>query len=176
MTGPAIERRFAPCELRAGEGPGVLSGVVVRYGDRARLARDLEERIEAAAFGPVGTLAAVPCNSQHNDRRTVGLAVLTNAAAELRAEVPLVDCTDGRDVAALVRAGALRGFSVEMLVHRDRFEAGLRIVQRAELVGLGVVASPAYGDSVAALRARLAAALPPGNAPPDRPRRRQWWR
>ena len=63
---------------------------------------------------------------------------------------------DGEDTAALVRRGVLRGFSVEFSVIEARFEADLRIVERATVRGLALVDRPAYGESLAAIAERAA--------------------
>ena len=155
-----IENRFAPFEFRSSDGaPGILAGVVLRYGDRAEITPGLFERFQPGAFGDVSK-ADVLVNRQHDRTaplgRTGGLLRLTDSAVELRAELTLPKTRDGEDVAELVRHGVLRGFSIEFRARRDRVEGGVRVVEAAELRGLSVVDSPAYGDSLVGLRARLA--------------------
>ena len=160
---PKPEIRFAPFELRSSDGaPGVLTGVAMRYGDKAEIASGLFERFEAGAFGDIAK-STVIVNRQHNRAaplaRAGGLLRLKDSPVDLRAELTLPDTTEGRDVATLVRDGVLRGFSVEFRAEHDRIEGGnLRIVERAKLVALSVVDDPAYGDSLVALRARIACA------------------
>ena len=48
------------------------------------------------------------------------------------------------DVLALVRTGVMRGASVEMRVSGERFESGVRIIERASLSAIGIVDTPAY--------------------------------
>ena len=55
----------------------------------------------------------------------------------------------------LVRAKIVRGLSVEFVALQERSEANLRIIERARLVGIGVVDTPAYPAS--AIEARAAA-------------------
>ena len=155
------ERRFASFELRSSDGaPDVISGVAIRYGDRAEIAPNLFELFAPGAFGPDVAKSTVVVNRQHDRAsplgRAGGLLRLSDSADALRAELTLPATRDGEDVATLVRDGVLRGFSVEFRAMRDRIEGGnLRIVERAELRGLSVVDDPAYGDSLVALRARI---------------------
>ena len=146
------ERRFV--ELRAGEGR-TLEGVVVRYGDvgRTRFGR---ERIEPGAFGDIEG-ADVVLNMQHERSQPLartqgGGLVLSDSSEQLVMRATLLETRAASDVLALVRGRVLRGLSVEMYVHRDRQDAGVRVVERARLGGLGVVDRPAYPASAVAAR------------------------
>ena len=157
------EYRFADFEFRAGaEGsPGTLTGTAMRYGDVAMLPGGVRERFEPGAFGADVERADVMANWQHARASPLGRTgggglTLTDAPAALRVELVLPDTAAGRDVAELAARRVLRGFSVEFRAAVDRFEAGVRVVQRAALSGLAVVDRPAYGDSLAALQARAA--------------------
>ena len=158
---PEIEIRFAPFEIRSLDGaPGILSGVAVRYGDRAEILPGVFERFEAGAFGADVAKSTVIVNRQHDRAaplgRAGGLLRLSDSPTELRAELTLPTTRDGEDVAELVRQGVLRGFSIEFRAKVDRIENGnTRVVESAELRGLSVVDDPAYGESVVALRARI---------------------
>ena len=124
-----------------------LSGVAMRYGD---VSPDFKERFLPGAFGTVpGTIAV---NLQHDGSIIVAeRAVLADTPHELRvrAELPA-------DSAALklVRRGALNGFSVEFRAKADRREAGVRVVEQADLIGLSLVDIGAYPQSTAEVRAR----------------------
>ena len=151
MTPTDAERRFA--ELRA-DGRR-LSGVAVRYGDTATLPWG-EERIEAGAFAPLGD---VILNASHD--RTTPLARTGGGGLELedtaealtvRADLPATQAAD--DVLALVRAGVLRGLSIEFRAVAERIEAGVRVIERARLSGVGVVDTPAYPQSEVEARRR----------------------
>ena len=167
-----IERRFAPCEFRAGDSgsPGTLSGVVVRYGDLAQLP-GFRERILAGAFGDLERASAI-VNFQHERARPLarqgrGLT-LTDGPDALRAAVRLPDTQDGRDAATLFREDVLRGFSVEFRVKQQAFDSpGLRTIRAAVFHGFGLVDKPAYGDSLAQIAARAAGA--PGETPGQTP-------
>ena len=54
--------------------PGVLSGVAIRYGDRAEIAPGLFERFEARAFGPDVAKSTVVVNRQHERAAPLGRA------------------------------------------------------------------------------------------------------
>ena len=153
------EFRFA--ELRAEDGRR-LSGVAVRYGDEARLPWG-RERIRAGAFVD-GRLEDVVLNRQHDRARPLartggGGLVLEDGPEALRMTATLPSTRDGDDVLALVRAGVLRGLSIEFMAREERLDGDVRIVERASLVGLAVVDRPAYPDALvqarqAALQAR----------------------
>ena len=60
---PKPEIRFAPFELRSSDSvPGVLTGVAMRYGDKAEITSGLFERFEAGAFG--ADIAKSSCDCQ----------------------------------------------------------------------------------------------------------------
>ena len=141
----AEPERRAGGELRV-EGR-TLTGRALVYGD---VAPQFRERFVPGALAPV---PAVPLNLQH-DRGMVILAAgsyeLTDGpqALEVRAELPA-----GSAVLALVKRGALKGFSIEFHPREERSEGGLRIIERAELTGIGLVDAPAYPASGAEVRA-----------------------
>ena len=174
MSKSTTEYRYAAFEFRAadsGSSPGTLHGTAMRYGDVADLGGGLRERFEAGAFGPDPGRRDVLANWQHSRESPLGRTgggglILTDGPDALRAELTLPATAAGRDVAELAKKHVLRGFSVEFRAAADRFEGGVRVVQRAILTGLAVVDRPAYFDALASLRARaLDAAMP---------RRRVW--
>ena len=152
-------------DLRAEEGR-VLTGIAIRYGDVARLPWG-DERIQPGAL----TFGDVVLNRQHSRalplaRTGGGGMVLTDSPEALTMRAELADTTDGRDVYALVRAGVMKGLSTEFIAEAERFEGRLRIIDRAKLVGLSVVDTAAYPDSVVQARARALQDAPCG--PPRR--------
>lgn len=147
-----MDLRFS--ELRA-EGDCALAGVVVAYGNEARLPWG-RERIEPSSFED---RADVILNVGHDRGRPLartgggGLELRdTPEALTMLAELP--PTRESGDVIELVRRGILAGLSVEMRVTGERMEGDLRIVTRASLVGLAVVDRPAYDGSV--VQARMA--------------------
>ena len=123
-----------------------LSGTILRYGD---VSPGHRERFMPGALSPVPD---VPLNIQHDPGLVVlaaGSFVLTDTDRELqiRAELPANSAA-----IQLVRRGALRGFSLEFLARETRAENGIRVIEKAELTGVGLVDSPAYPASTAEVR------------------------
>ena len=171
-----VEYRFSVVEWReSATGPGRVDGIAIRYHDEAQLP-GFRERFQAGAFGDVTTFDVI-ANVQHDRGRPLartgggGLALVDGPDA-LRATLDLPDTRDGHDAATLLRRGVLRGYSLEFRVDAERFEGGVRIVERAALRGLALVDRPAYGESVAAIAERAAAAE---GVPRNTLRRRRIW-
>ena len=138
-----VEHRLSP-EFRV-QGR-TLSGRALVYGD---VSPDFRERFEPGAFGAVGT---IPVNLQHDKSLVVApSAILTDSPRELRVRA---DLPEGSAALALVKRGALSGFSIEFHARAERREAGIRIVERAELTGLALVDRGAYPQSTAEIRKR----------------------
>ena len=142
----ATELRFTA--LRAAAEGRTLSGDVVVYGE-VSTGLPWREQIEPGAFAPIGD---VRLNLQH--QRTVLLArtgggglVLEDGpnALRMRAELPSTAAAD--DTLVLVKAGVLRGLSVEMHPQRERQIGGVRSISKATLTGLSVVDSGAFDSS-----------------------------
>ena len=145
------EKRY--CELRA-QGR-VLSGSAVRYGDVATLPFG-RERFQAGASPGVAT-SDVILNASHDRGRPLartggGGLVLTDTAKELSIRADLAPTREADDTLTLVRAGVLRGISLEFIARSERREGNVRVIERADLRGLGVVDRPAYGGSLVSAR------------------------
>ncbi len=141
------ERRTGTTEIRvAGR---TLHGTVIRYGD---VSLEHRERFEPGVFHP---FPPVPLNLQHDPDSIVapaGSYQLHDSAESLglRGELPA-----GSAALSLVRRGALNGFSVEFRARQERRdEAGLRVIEKAELVAIGLVDVPSYPGSTAEVRRR----------------------
>ena len=146
-----FERRFAGVELRA-EGRR-LSGTVLRYGDVSPSHRECFEP------GSIRLAESVHLDLAHDPERAVawhpgGGLTLDNGrqALAMRAELPPIPAADR--ALAEIRAGRANGLSVEFRALAERREAGLRVIERAELRGIGIVRCPSYGASRVEARAR----------------------
>ena len=162
-VGPAAECRAAAEGL-------ALSGTALVYGDVATIPGVGRERFEPGAFGDLAG-ADVILDRQH--RRDAPLArtnggglILTDGPDALRIQADLPETAEAADAVALVRAGVLRGLSVLFQSVRERVEAGVRVIERARLVAIGVVDRAAYPASTVEARQvenlRILATLPYG--------------
>lgn len=132
-------------ELRALAGRNV-GGVLLRYSDTARLADGRLERFEAGSLDPLPGEVAV--NVQHDPAMVAGRLALTGDEEAIRAEGEV-----SPGVHDLVRRGALGGLSVEFRALRES-PGPVRVIERAELLGAGLVDRPAYPLSSVEARAR----------------------
>ena len=122
-----------------------LAGVAMVYGD---VSPDYRERFVPGAFGTVPT--TIPVNLQHDAAIVVAeRAVLADGPRELRVRA---DLPERSAALALVRRGALTGWSIEFRARAERREAGVRVVERADLTGLALVDAGAYPSSTAEVR------------------------
>ena len=158
-----MDTEFRFVEFRdAGEGR--IEGTVVRYGSFAELGGGLRER-----FAPGSILHSdVIANIQHERSKPVARTgaglTLADSPAELRASIAMPDTAYGREARELVKAGILRGLSMEFLTRQESWEGSERTILSADLVGIGIVDRPAYPDSVIAERALARAGAPSGRA------------
>ena len=89
----------------------------------------------------------------------------------------LPDTFEAREALGLVRSNILKGLSVEMVVRDDVWEEGnsLRIVNRADLMGLALVDRPAYPEAeLDRMRERLTVRQETARMYPDE-RHRFWY-
>lgn len=137
----AVEIRIADDPER--RGPGVLTGVLMPYEKRAGDRPEMFAR--GALYWPDD---GVVLREQHNREAPITRFVPEDTGAELRVSFPLPDTQRGRDAAALIRNGTLRGLSVEFRAERETFRDGVRVVERARLTGAGLVDDPSYQSPV----------------------------
>ncbi len=146
-----MERRAGPPELRS-EGR-VLVGPAMRYGDVSPSHR---ERFEPGAFALDSRTRWL--DVRHDRERVIawtgaGLVLEDRAdALMVRAELPAIPAAD--KALADVALGRLNGFSVEFNALSERREGGLRVIERADLAGVGLVGAPSYQQSTVEIRAR----------------------
>ena len=144
--------------LEPGEGRELL-GLAMPYGSEALLPGGLRERFEPGAFGSDIANKDVLLNVQHDRGRPLartggGGMQLTDTAEGLRMRAMLPDTPAADETLALVRAGVLRGLSVEFQSVAERFDGNVRIIERARLGAIAVVDSGAYPAADVEARAR----------------------
>ena len=147
-----LERRFTAGPLVV-DGR-TLRGRAIRYGDEATIATGFGTRRETfarGAFGDVGKLDTT-LDLQHAPERRIartggGGLVLTQDGDDVLLAATLPETRDADDTIALVRAGVLRGFSIEFSAETDEWAGDLRTVTRAGLPSIGVVDRPAFASA-----------------------------
>ena len=149
-----LEHRFSEIDPPEGDSR-ILEGTVMKYGDVAAVA-GRRERFTPGAFAPVGD---VILNKQHERvsplARTEGGGLeLIDGETELRMRAALPETREATDALELVRKRVLRGLSVEFRAIEEHVEAGVRVITRAILSGIGLVDRPAYPQSLAEARRR----------------------
>ncbi len=145
-----IERRYADGVTLDGR---KLTGVAMKYG-AGGVKNGQRERFEPGSLIPKGD---VILNAHHDRARPLartggGGLELRDSAASLAIEATLPNTRDADDTIALVEAGILRGLSVEFRALSERREAGVRVIEKAELFGVAVVDTGAYPDATVAAR------------------------
>ena len=143
-----MDRHCPGVELRA-DGRR-LSGPAIVYGD---ISPGHRERFEAGAFDLSGGETRW-LDWAHDPTRVIaytnggGLTLRADdSGVHVEADLPAIPIAD--KALAAVQAGEMRGFSVEFNATDETREAGLRVVRKAELSGVGLVEIPSYRKSVA---------------------------
>ena len=130
-------------------GPGRLVGTLMAYGKQARDRREVFE---------VGSLkwdaAGIVVNRQHQRSAPIARIVPTVEGNDVRIDAPLPDTTAGRDAAAEIRSGLLRGLSVEFKATAQNIVGGVRRITSAVLSGAAIVDDPAYPSATVEVRAK----------------------
>ena len=160
-----FERRFSGIEIRA-EGRR-LSGVVMKYGDVSPSHR---ERFEP---GALRMAESVHLDLHHDPERAIawhpggGLALANSRdMLTMRAELPPIPAADR--ALAEIKAGRVDGLSVEFRAVKERRDGHLRVIENAELRGIGLVRNPSYQQSHVEARRRsgrtMRATIPAGRS------------
>ena len=137
------------------DGQRRLSGEIIVYGDvfKSKFS-DRSERVEAGAFGTSVSRIDIILNAMHERESPIarsdggGLTIIDDPdALRLRAELP--DTTAANDTIELIKAKVLRGLSMEYLPTEYRIEENgkMIVIERATLLGVGVVDKPAFKKS-----------------------------
>lgn len=130
-----------------------LTGRVMTYGEEATGAPGPEMFLPGSFIWD-----DVILNRQHE--RLTPLARTNGGGLELRDTdvalemyATLADTASAKDTLALVKSRVLRGLSVEFRALSETLSNGVRVIEKAELRGIGVVDSPAYAGSLVEARA-----------------------
>ena len=140
-------------ELREDEGrsgPGRIFGTLMAYGTRAT------DRAEIFEIGSLkwDTAAGIVVNRQHQRSAPVARLVPTIEGDKVMIDAPLPDTTAGRDAAAEIRSGLMRGLSIEFRSVRQSIVGGVRRITEAVLSGAAIVDSPSYAGATVEVRAK----------------------
>ena len=143
-------RNGAPLEARG----RILSGTVITYGDEAIVPVNGSAMRETFAPGAFAPLPSVPLVAMHDESMPILRAGEYELADSDRALSISATLPKKSAVAHLIRMQALNGFSVRFIPLSERMENGVRVIERAKLLHVGVVDAPAYAESIAEVRAR----------------------
>ncbi len=133
-------------ELRS-EGPDVIAGTVLRYGDVAHIGRTFHERFMPGSVQFDDVVLNLLHDRQQPVARTGAGLELRDSQESLALRATIPDTVFGRRAKELVDAKIIRGLSAEFVANRERMDGGVRVIQKAELVGVALVDRPAYPAS-----------------------------
>ncbi len=149
---PSLERTIRPLELRA-EGRR-LEGTILKYGE---ISPSHRERFLPGAFSlDPGTTRWL--DYRHDSTRVLahteggGLTLRDSPEALLlEAELPALPLSER----ALdeIASGTLQGLSIEFRAESESREGNIRVVEKADLAGIGLVPSPSFPASRVETRA-----------------------
>ena len=143
----AIE--FREDELR--QGPGRLVGKLLSYGEKITHSKG-PETFEARALQWGADGVTLYEGHEIEPRKPVAIVHPVQSDSDASIDVRLPDTPAGRRIADRVKKGELRGLSVEFRSAAERVINGVRRISKAWLVGLAVVADPAYSSAAVELR------------------------
>lgn len=135
-----LEVREAAIEYREDAESGYLEGIAVPYGQTADIGGQFQERFAPASVEPEGTVWLY-----HQHKTPIGVVEATEHRAEgfwIRARLALSDLA--KSTREQLQNGALRALSVGFVPQETRDEDGVRVITRARLREVSVVAKPAY--------------------------------
>lgn len=135
-----LEIRNADLEYREDSESGYLEGIAVPYGQVANIGGQFQERFDVDSVEPEGT---VWLYHQHKD--PIGVVERSEHRAEgfwIRAKLALSDLA--KTTREQLINGALNSLSVGFVAQEQRDEDGIRVITRARLREVSVVAKPAY--------------------------------
>ena len=147
-----LERTIRPLELRA-EGRR-LEGTILKYGE---ISPNHQERFLPGAFSlDPGTTRWL--DYRHDRTRVLahtggGGLILRDSPDSLLLEAELPALPLSERALDEIASGALQGLSIEFRAESESREGNIRVVEKADLAGIGLVASPSYPNSRVETRA-----------------------
>ena len=145
------ERIVCPIEFHADPGgPGRLTGTLATFGEVSRDSRRHVFAVGSLRWDPAG----VVLNRQHSRSEPIARITPTVDGDRVVVDHVLPDTRAGRDAAAEIRSGLMAGLSAEIRVARDRMDNGRRLIERAELVGAGLVDRAAFESTTVEVHQR----------------------
>ena len=158
------EFRFAELEMLNPYAPGrILTGVVMRYGRPGQGPGGHPEIFLPGSFGAIPALD-ISLNFMHQREKPLartggGGLTLSDSGSMLSMTAMLPKTTDADSALELVRTRVMRGLSIEFHAQQERMTNGARVIERAQLVGIGVVDEGAHQTTVEARRQEQRARL-----------------
>lgn len=155
-----------PPEFRSADGKLVAAGVAMRYGAKSKpISGQFREVFNPGAFSKTIQEQDIHSHNEHNGpylaRTGAGSLRLTDSRSELAYEIDLPNTGAGRDAAALLERGDIRGSSVgfraipkEVTWTVDDDGMALRSISAAKLSRVDLTISPYYPDSTAEMAFR----------------------
>ena len=156
-----LERTIRPLELRA-EGRR-LEGIILKYGE---VSPNHQEKFVPGAFSlDPGTTRWL--DYRHDRTRILahtegGGLVLRDSPEALLLEAELPSLPLSTRALDEIASGTLQGLSIEFHATQESRDGEIRVVEKADLAGIGLVASPSYPNSRVETRAAgtLTASIP----------------
>ena len=150
---PETEFRYAPLVTPQAGSPH-FEGRVMVYGAVGRGPHGPEVFLPGS-FGNVEQ-ASLVLNVQHDRGRPLAKSPHTMRFIDTQSMLSMVasppDTAEARDAKLLVQAKILTGLSIEFNCKQQEMRDGLRVISKAELVGVGLVDEPAYVTSTVEAR------------------------
>ena len=134
-----------------------LSGLAVPFGQLGTIVkagRLLRERVRPGALSWADVVLSRGHDPATAMARTPDSLVVAETAEGIvfRAEPP--DTTLFEDTRRLIKAGVLRGVSIEFRAIEEAAEAGVRVITKGELLGISIVSRAAYPQTMVQARSK----------------------
>ena len=150
-----MEHLFYEIEFR--EDGSALSGLAIPFNKPGVIAKNghlMQERIAPGAL----SYDDVILTREHDNRaimaRTPSTLSLVETAEGIVFSASPPDSAAYRETRALIKEGVLRGVSAEFFAEQDNIQGNNRVIEKGRLIGISVVARPAYPQTQIQARAR----------------------